>query len=132
MGADMVALILPDARPSKNRRKILFDLIEKDKDFIADEWNTPEDQVIDVTNYLLDEWETDLNSRRDVSQYRDSKFPYDFLITGGMSWGDDPTEACNIFDKLSLALPVWNKLVNWAIKDKKQRIKGYKKGKRDE
>src|SRR6266478_8073747 len=44
-----------------------------------------------------------------------------FYFTGGMSWGDSPTEAADIFRRLSSCPKLWRLLDRWAVADERQR-----------
>lgn len=42
---------------------------------------------------------------------------YKIARTGGMSWGDSPTESMDHFDAINDCDPLWNQLEAWAIED---------------
>ncbi len=42
-----------------------------------------------------------------------------YLFTGGMSWGDTPSDAAEIFQRLGSCDRLWTLLNRWAVEDKK-------------
>jgi hypothetical protein len=48
----------------------------------------------------------------------DDLTPYEYWFSGGLSWGDEPTDAYGHFRRLTLAEPIWRKLVEWAKSEK--------------
>ena len=56
-------------------------------------------------------------SDRDVTLLRLSDWPYPLWFTGGMSWGDAPTEAFDTFLALGSASPIFEQLRTWVLED---------------
>lgn len=115
MGADFTFNLLPDCKLTPERKAALiaaintinFDDPERD-DFCAP---SKEQALQAVEDYDTDRW----NNSRETS---DMSMPHaDFFITGGLSWGDAPTEAYDAFRHLD---DVYNLLLEWAIEDKKK------------
>jgi hypothetical protein len=58
-----------------------------------------------------------IHRRRDVAVLHLDRMPYPLAFTGGMSWGDDPTEMFDTFAVLDSLEAVFNQLEQWAQED---------------
>lgn len=83
MGADMIVLCI-DFPEGVNLEEIKTEMLKK-----AEEYEETE-QIKTVINSFFDR----LNGR-EVARF--SRLGRDFYITGGMSWGDSPTDTFDIF-----------------------------------
>jgi len=113
MGANLIlshAWILKDRQPNLRRGVAHLEELAKKPLY---EWPTAwpglmaadyEDRAVAVKQ-LYDDYDAfvaGINShRRDVSWI--DVGPYTIYLTGGMSWGDPPTDATEIFDRLTAA-----------------------------
>jgi len=59
----------------------------------------------------------DADEPRDTSTIRFPGMKYDVLISGGMSWGDMPTDSCDLFDRCQNFEPIWGLLQAFAEED---------------
>lgn len=133
MGADMILYVLPLCKYTKDREieakwfaeNLDLDENESFKDLVRafQEYNFEsfsEDKQAEMRRetikQIIDELEEywDLQFRRDVGVIQEGRIP--FIVTGGLSWGDDPTEASNSF----FVLKVFHDLFKeWAFEDAK-------------
>ena len=115
MGADYLQTSVPDADITTERHLMLLKVV--------DEVHLP-----DMPEWLDDlaDWKAELKAvvarlaegmsgRRDVGCDHSGDVP--LLVTGGMSWGDDPTEAFGDFDKINNCEPLRQLLSRWAKED---------------
>lgn len=76
----------------------------------------------------LDEWRESLlgaiddledikDGNREVTVFIFKGMPYKVMLTGAMTWGDPPTDASVVFDKLSESRELWAKFEEWAEAD---------------
>jgi len=121
MGADFMCTALPWCNPSRDRMIELVWAVEE-KAFGEEPYfggwfgYDAEDQDPQVCKEIMIaaiEAYWYLDARRDVSYlYLDDVW---YLVTGGMSWGDVPTEAYEEFEKLE---DLWPLLEKFAKKDR--------------
>jgi hypothetical protein len=121
MGADMLLASLPDAEITEERKRRLQEIVNGptgDELIGQDLQVAPDDpQGIRETLHHHVELFAEATSRRDVARLRLPHMPYGMLFTGGMSWGDDPTELFDTFDVLAGIEPVFAQLEQWARED---------------
>lgn len=122
MGADLCLCCIPAATMSNDRRQRLHEIINQ---MASDE--IP-DFVLDMVEYeeerdphaILHEHVAllpDPGSRRDITCFRHRLMPYEMMYTGGLSWGDSPTE---IFDSIWIVggcRQLYEQLETWAQAD---------------
>lgn len=122
MGADFIFQILPLAKLDDKRREqfkkqidalTLDQLIEmRDSVFPGDD--SAEDIKESLAN-VLDEY-SDLMDRRDCGCL--TLHGCQFILTGGMSWGDDPTNSHRTMEILSQIPGAWELLEAWSVEDR--------------
>ena len=131
MGADFIYHILPRCELTPQRRIELIWKIEQieTKDELVNLIENPfwidDDETDGLKQFLIDKIESyeNLNYRRDVGWlYLNDRF---YLLTGGMSWGDEPTDAFTEFEYLQWA---WPELEKWAKEDEEKRGHDRKNG----
>jgi hypothetical protein len=54
---------------------------------------------------------------RDTTNVRIPGCPYQIRVTGGLSWGEPPTEACGILEHVERCPPAWQILEEFAKED---------------
>jgi hypothetical protein len=126
MGADYVQYPLPLARLTGKRRSELMAVArslteEEVNQFIdctcldlADGASDERAGLLKALNKAFDDYR-DLPGRRDTACIEiDARR---FLVTGGMSWGDEPTDACSTFSLLNLNERIFELLNRWALAD---------------
>jgi len=120
MGASFLFAVLPACVLTKERRQQLLAIIDKMDD--STEFSScvfPDEEDLDAIKEAL---KTDvgiyekLDTFRDTGGYTpDGSFP--LLLTGGMSWGDPPTDSYDILNELAAVPDIWNALAKWARED---------------
>ena len=142
MGADLYLSSLPHAELTDERKDELEEAIEKvadndvlsfNKDFLCME--LPDLGALDMAygegsedkalaalvreHILVNACEAleCADDPRDVASISYPGMEYRVLITGGLSWGDTPTESCRTFDACSGFEPVWDTIEKWAKAD---------------
>jgi hypothetical protein len=124
MGADFMYLTIPSAAMTPERKVLLDETIDHlvIEDFEEDWYFDVDDgdkTALDIEkDYLKDVVENyaDLGNRRDTGDIMDSDGSWKH-ITGGMSWGDDPTDAYHIFYRIVNVKKVYDLLHKFAIED---------------
>src|SRR5262245_26796099 len=100
MGADMCLTGMPAADMTEQRKAALVTIIQAMRDddpslvdviesLFLDSAEEGREKLLAAVNELAD----DFSSRRDVTHFCLKAIGYPLLMTGGLSWGDDPTEA---------------------------------------
>lgn len=120
MGADFMCTSLPACQLTIERKNSLLELVENTKQEDMEGWAVDAyDEVEDFKVALrcaLDEYEVAPNSH-EVGDWQPEGSPYNVFFTGGMSYGDAPTEAFDGFIDLDNHGLIYNKLREFAIED---------------
>ena len=123
MGADFTMAKFPYFAMTDERkesfRKAIAELSDEERNEILD-WNCLE--YLDDDEVLASvEQACGLTSRETCNDYAytEKGEKYEVIITGGMSWGDAPTDAYETFSMLGLFDKVWELAVDYAIEDVK-------------
>jgi len=124
MGADFLLFSLPWAELTEARQKLLHDTIDQlaDEDLreIAEAVGTFDDadlsEVRAALHTAVGEYMA-LDHRRDTTTWRHGGDPITRIFTGGLSWGEPPTECCQTFDILVACEPLFELIEGWAEAD---------------
>ena len=123
MGADLILSFLPYANTRKKGRRREFVLLVKrlSEDGLKDSSVFGDTKIEDVRKTLIGHFDRieELKNLRDtgiITPY-DDKPP--LLITGGLSWGDHPTESSEPISSLVEVPGVYEMFTRWAIEDEK-------------
>jgi hypothetical protein len=116
MGADFIYGILPKCELTAERMAAAKEHIRThavDDNCGGDE----EDLARDAASRAITAYPA-MKMRRDVAVLclADSN-QVDCLLTGGMSWGDAPTDACDLFNSIEAIDGLWALLFSWAKED---------------
>lgn len=132
MGADMTVQFLPSAEPTPERISRLHFLLDSVEDYAAvraanADWlyDTVEEFRQGMRGYLA-EWGQGLSGRRDACNIKPEGCPYFLDVTGGLSWGDDPTACYTLMQALTDFEPIYGQLREWAIEDEQERERSYR------
>jgi hypothetical protein len=115
MGADFILSWMPDITPVSPERLEALKAVAatlKPEDFYD-----PPDDLADARAAVLDalEWLGWADHDRGVCHFTYPGLPHCLLMTGGMSWGDAPTEAMEFMDTLCGCAPIWSRIEAWAL-----------------
>jgi hypothetical protein len=114
MGADFIYAYVPKCELNEERRKrlaaIIAGLAEDDNPGLE---NSIEEWRARLTTAL----EAMEGSRRDVSTLSLPGAEYEVLISGGMSWGEEPTNACTLFGDIGECADLFAELKEYARDD---------------
>ena len=123
MGADFLLYSLPACEISPDRsvelKEIIRNLDDTDYAEIADFFGE-NGEVEEALLSSVDELVTIAQSR-EVSSGMSFGLDYTLMFTGGLSWGDHPTEAAETFDRLSMVGMIYDKLLEWSQAEFEQR-----------
>ncbi|MCE9554680.1 MAG: hypothetical protein K8T91_15090 [Planctomycetes bacterium] len=124
MGADFFLYSLPWTQLDEARQKLLHDTIDRLTDEqlenLAEVVGSFEEEELSevrtaihtaVHEYL------DLNEGRDTTTWRSDSDPITRVFTGGLSWGEAPTECCQTFDIIANCEPLFDLIERWARED---------------
>ena len=118
MGADMILSILPKCNYSDGRKATLFDIVNDTTDDEFKDMNALHAETVDDCKKELKariEEYFDLPGRRDVCElYLEGTY---WLVSGGLSWGDLPTDAMETMTPLEEFGSIWEQLEIWSKKD---------------
>ena len=127
MGADFLLWSVPDAELTDDRVAELREIVlaipeERLLSDTENHWGGDEDEDEAAHSKVIDAIEELANARdrRDVARMEYKDWPFPILCTGGLSFGDDPTEASLFFGIIEEVPAVWNKLAEWATEDQRK------------
>ena len=124
MGAYMFAAGVPDARINEARKAVLLKIVADlpDDCLDPDEWPSPEGgrsaaaecraDLVDAVEFL-----TIARQSREVTQFTLTVGGHNLLVTGGMSNGESPTDAYDLFNYIWHCKKLYKQLEEWAIED---------------
>ena len=118
MGADMTIEGIPAFRFTPVRREILRKTIESLSEDDLSEQGIDRQSLLNALDFV-EEFigeDEELHSR-EICHLKFHGMPYGYWITGGLSWGDSPTEMYEKFCQLSQCVPVDTKFHEWAEHD---------------
>jgi hypothetical protein len=135
MGADFILSSIPACNLDEARVKRLNEIIDgleqadledaaytaldcEIKDATDEDWGKCRDRLRQAVSELVD-----ADGRREVASICYEGMAYPMLFSGGMSWGDDPTEIGREFDLINGCDPLYMQLHEWAIDDHKPKGK---------
>ena len=126
MGADLCLTYLPACQMTPARQRHLRGLIEDlDHEELQDAWDystgepaTKEEfpvvrEALNAAMAVL----VSARERRDVVYWSSSDLAQPLLVTGGITWGDAPTEAFSAFELLGAVDRIYNQLKSWGQQD---------------
>ena len=122
MGADFTYQIVPLCKLTSERKKELYKILDSmipeqfDPDFYLFDDTEVEDIKATVKGHI-DIYEN-LADRRDVGHLYLHKQMY--MLSGGMSWGDQPTDSCEDLEVFEAIPEIWNQLEKWSKEDEKE------------
>jgi len=113
MGADFIYAWIPNCDITEERRKELDAIVEA-----VTEFPDFEDSLEAWKGRLNDALDSLDGGSREVSVLELPGADYSVLLTGGMSWGDEPTDAMRCFSAIGDCNELFEKLAEWARADK--------------
>ncbi len=118
MGADFIYSTVPKCVITDERLAALRSLIAGISDKRLDDTDRV-DEPTERRNLLLAAVEVvrDANRHRASAAYWQEGASYPMWLTGGMTWGDDPTDLWGDFDAINRCGLVWEQLRRWAEAD---------------
>ncbi len=124
MSLMMFAAGIPDARIDEARKAILLQIVADlpDDFFDPDEWPNPEAERNNAAECRADlvdavEFLTIARQSREVTEFILTVGGHNLLVTGGMSNGDSPTDAYDLFNLIWHCKKLYRQLEEWAIED---------------
>lgn len=120
MGADFIYSLAPAPVMTEARVSELKTLIAGlDRDDFADDGPAfDEDMSLNECRAAVTEIiDVLIEGRRDVGNIKTATMPCAYLLSGGMSHGDLPTEGCEILSRVEDCGAVWWQLEAWALED---------------
>lgn len=125
MGADMLVYLLPDCELTNERLQALKEAFGNLTDDERSALVGPQcglkslgyESSEDALAACAEEY-GDFKYRRDVAQVMPPNSELHWLVTGGLSWGDHPTDSCESFELLGECAPAFDLLLKWAIEDR--------------
>lgn len=110
MGADFLFVTLPFCKLTKERLAEALAAAKPDENDCYD---------MEAIEDAIGQYSELFNSR-EVGVFHPDSSEFPFLITGGMSWGDSPTEAYDTMCAIQSS-GIYNLLAEWARQDKAER-----------
>lgn len=124
MGADFLLYSLPWTQLDESRQKCLHDAIDQMADEqvkdVADAVGSFDDESIPIVKKAIHaavrEY-MELDNRRDTTTWRHGHDPVTRIYTGGLSWGEPPTDCVQTFDVIATCDPIYDLLERWALEE---------------
>ena len=121
MGADFTLATFPYFDMTEDRRERFRELIVNLPDSETDEFQ--EWYGLDDEDYSLEQLLEDIESSCSVvgretttiTTYNDKGEKYELNVTGGMSWGDSPTDVYDAFNRASFFDDVYNLAIDFSV-----------------
>lgn len=121
MGSDFTLATFPYFEMTDDRRERFRELIINLPASETDEFQ--EWYGLDDEDYSLEELLQDIESScstvsretTTITAYNDKGERYELNVTGGMSWGDPPTDAYDAFNRASFFESVYNLAVDFSV-----------------
>ena len=121
MGADFLFQILPLAKLDDERKaelhKLFESLTEQDiadlRDSVFRDDGTREELIAEMDDQVL-QYDQCRDHRDCGTLYLEGRW---FILSGGMSWGDDPTDSYRTLEVLATIPGVWQQLQLWSRDD---------------
>ena len=121
MGADFTLATFPYFDMTDDRRERFRELIVNLPDSETDEFQ--EWYGLDDEDYSLEQLLEDIESSCSVvgretttiTTYNDKGEKYELNVTGGMSWGDSPTDVYDAFNRASFFDDVYNLAIDFSV-----------------
>ena len=121
MGSDFTLATFPYFEMTDDRRERFRELIVNLPASETDEFQ--EWYGLDDEDYSLEELLQDIESScstvsretTTITAYNDKGERYELNVTGGMSWGDPPTDAYDAFNRASFFESVYNLAVDFSV-----------------
>jgi len=122
MGADFTLATFPYFDMTDDRRQRFADLVEnlpqEETDEYMEWFGLDEEECVSLED-LLEDIETACSTcSRETSTlttYNDKGEKYELNVTGGMSWGDSPTEAYDAFNRAAFFDDVYNLAIDFSV-----------------
>ena len=121
MGAYMLLYTVPAAEITPPRKTRLIDIanrftIRELREWLEEDFGTTRQTILAEIHDAIDVLAVAHELRASCRLYFPG-MPYPLFVTGGLSWGDEPTELARPFELLSRCTPLDRQLVTWATDD---------------
>ncbi|MEK9769533.1 MAG: hypothetical protein VW683_11480 [Betaproteobacteria bacterium] len=121
MGADFTLATFPYFNMTDDRRERFRELIVNLPDSETDEFQ--EWYGLDDEDYSLEELLEDIESSCSVvgsqtttiTTYNDKGEKYELNVTGGMSWGDSPTDVYDAFNRAAFFESIYDLAIDFSV-----------------
>ena len=126
MGADFCMAKFPRFQPSEERRGQFRKAIEsakpEDMEWLRDDYYFDDESQEEIIDDMLETIEeaSSLCSREtnEWTEYDENGNDIAFTYTGGMTWGDAPTDAFNVLSKAAHLESVYNLAMKFSAEDR--------------
>lgn len=122
MGADFTFATFPYFDMTDDRRQRFADLVENLPQEVTDEYmewfGLDEEECVSLEDFLDDIQIACSACGRETSTittYNDKGEKYELNVTGGMSWGDSPTDAYDAFNRAAFFESVYNLAIDFSV-----------------
>ena len=122
MGADFTLVTFPYFDMTDDRRQRFADLLESLPQEATDEYmewfGLDEEECLSLEDFL-DDIETACSicssETSTLTTYNDKGERYELNVTGGMSWGDPPTDAYDAFNRAAFFESIYDLAIDYAV-----------------
>ena len=119
MGADFTLATFPYFDMTDDRRERFRDLIinlpVSETDEFQEWYGGDDEESYDILEDIESSCSTVSRETTTITTYNDKGETYELNVTGGMSWGDSPTDAYDAFNRASFFEDVYNLAVDFSV-----------------
>ena len=127
MGFELALEYVPNAAMSADRIRALHDCVEQmtveelDNDAFGSEDHT-RDELVTILHEQIDLIVSAEDHWRDINHVSLPELPYEVLVTGGISFGESPSDLFDAFSIVKDCGPLFSLLLKWAKEDFQSRL----------
>ena len=122
MGADFTLATFPYFEMTEDRRErfreLIVNLPASETDEFQDWYGLDDEESYNIEKLLEDIESSCSTVNREtttITTYNDKGERYELNVTGGMTWGDPPTDAYDVFNRASFFENVYNLAVDFSV-----------------
>ena len=122
MGADFTFATFPYFDMTEDRRQQFADLVENLPQEVTDEYmewfGLDEEECVGLEDFLDDieaACSTVDRETSTITTYNEKGEKYELNVTGGMTWGDSPTDAFDVFNRAAFFESVYDLAIDFSI-----------------
>ena len=119
MGADFTLATFPYFDMTDDRRErfreLIVNLPASETDEFQEWYGLDDEESYDILEDIESSCSTVSRETTTITAYNDKGERYELNVTGGMSWGDSPTDAYDAFNRAAFFESVYNLAIDFSV-----------------